>query len=246
MNQQTLILDLDDTLIHCNKYFKEAGQKFFKQIKEWFKSLSIEEIKQKQLEFDLKSVEKHGLHSSGYVESLVNTYKYYCERFRRGFKANEIEKVREIGQSVFKREVEPFPNMYEVLNKLKDEGHQLYLFTGGDEENQQRKIDQLDLEPYFKNGIFIYQHKNKKALNKVLKSINTDIKSTWMIGNSLKTDIMPAIELGINAVFIPSEIEWCYNIVDIEMMQQGTLAELPSLLDLPVFLREHTFFHEAN
>jgi putative hydrolase of the HAD superfamily len=45
MNQQTLILDLDDTLIHCNKYFKEAGQKFFKQIKEWFKSLSIEEIK---------------------------------------------------------------------------------------------------------------------------------------------------------------------------------------------------------
>lgn len=102
------------------------------------------------------------------------------------------------------------------------------------------------MEPYFKNGIFIYQHKNKKALNKVLKSIKTDIKSTWMIGNSLKTDIMPAIELGINAVFIPSEIEWYYNIVDIEMMQQGTLAELPSLLDLPVFLREHTFFHKAN
>ncbi|GHI01498.1 hypothetical protein [Neobacillus kokaensis] len=63
-----------------------------------------------------------------------------------------------------------------------------------------------------------------------------------MIGNSLKTDIKPALDLGINAVHIPSEIEWSYNIVDIDMEPCSTFAELTSLQHLPDYLREHHFY----
>jgi putative hydrolase of the HAD superfamily len=245
MNQQTLILDLDDTLIHCNKYFEKAKNEFAKKIKKWVKTPSEEEIKQKQLEIDLKGVEIYGLLSEKFPESLVATYFYFCQKYGKGIKADEIEQVRKIGTSVFEREVEPFPYMYDVLNKLQEDGHQLYLFTGGDVKNQSRKILQLGLEAYFDDRVFISQHKNNKALQKVLNKIAANKNSIWMIGNSLKTDIMPALELGINAIHIPSEIEWSYNIVDIDIEQKGTFAELPSLLDLPAFFREYVFYNEA-
>lgn len=239
MKKQTLILDLDDTLIHCNKYFKEAKSKFAKQMQVWFAMLTKEKIKQKHSEIDIQRVEKHGLHSSVYIDSLVETYQYFSKKYKRKMKEFEIEMIRKIGQSVFQIDVQPFPFMYEVLNKLKKDGHQLFLFTGGDQENQNRKIRQLNLKPFFDDGIFIFEHKNTMALQEVLGKINADKKATWMIGNSLKSDIKPAIELGINAIHIHSELEWSYNIVDIAIEPYGTFAELKSLHDLPDFLREH-------
>jgi putative hydrolase of the HAD superfamily len=101
MNQQTLILDLDDTLIHCNKYFTQAKSEFVKKVKEWIITPSEEEIMQKLLEIDLKSVEIHGFLSEKFPESLVATYFYFCQKYGKGIKASEIEHVRKIGRSVF-------------------------------------------------------------------------------------------------------------------------------------------------
>ena len=63
MNQQTLIFDLDDTLINSNKYFIKAENEFVKQLKEWFQKVPIEEIKEKHKEFHLKYLEEYGLYS---------------------------------------------------------------------------------------------------------------------------------------------------------------------------------------
>ncbi|MEH7378504.1 HAD family hydrolase [Neobacillus drentensis] len=241
MNQQTLILDLDDTLIHCNKYFVESRNSFANVMKKWFKSVPKQEILQKQSEIDIKSVENNGLHSSLYTQSLVTTYRYFCEKTGRKMKASELNRVEKIGQSVFQRKVKPFPYMYEILDTLQAEQHQLYLFTGGDEENQNRKISQLRLSDYFEERIFIFEHKTTEALQQVLNNINADKKKTWLIGNSLKTDIKPAIELGLNAIHIRAEIEWSYNIVDIEIEPNGTYAELKSLMQLPVYIREQAY-----
>ncbi|MGG1400807.1 HAD family hydrolase [Bacillus salipaludis] len=243
MKQQTLIMDLDDTLIHCHKYFQAARNRFSNLMKEWFDVLTHEEIIQKQVEIDLKCVELQGLHSSVFPESLVRTYWYFCRKYKRKIRNKDEDRVRKIGQNVFQQEVQPFPYMYEVLDQLQKDGHQLYLFTGGDVTNQSRKITQLDLEPYFSNGIFIFEQKNPETLLKVLNKIKSDKRTTWMIGNSLKTDIMPAIELGINAIHIPAKFEWSYNIVDIDITPNGTFAELESLLQLPDYLKEYCFFN---
>lgn len=245
MNQQTLILDLDDTLIHCNKYFHESRNRLVKQIQEWFPFLTKGTILQKLTEIDLKNVEQYGLHSSRYPEALVLTYKYFCLKNSRMVKADEVAKIHQIGQSVFTVEVQPFPNMYEILEELLTDGHSLCLFTGGDVQNQFRKITELGLDSYFGNRVFISEHKNTKALERVLNHLKANKKSTWMIGNSLRTDIRPAIELGINAIHIPSDLEWSYNIVDIEVEPNGTFAELASLLELPEYLREYSFYHKA-
>ncbi|ULT59648.1 HAD family hydrolase [Neobacillus drentensis] len=245
MNQQTLIFDLDDTLIRSNKYFKRAENEFVKQLKEWFEQVPIEEIKEKHNEYHLNYLEKYGLHSSKYPETLEATYMHFCKKYKKELRINEIKLIHEMGQSLFKIKVEPLPHMYKVLKKLKADHHQLFLYTGGDIENQCRKITQLDLEPFFEEGIFIFENKNKMALQKVLNKICAEKNSTWMIGNSLRTDIKQAIDLGINAIYIPSTIEWSYNILDTKIKPQGTLAELPSLLELPEFLRDHIYFNET-
>ncbi|MEH7155209.1 HAD family hydrolase [Neobacillus drentensis] len=246
MNQQTLILDLDDTLVHCNKYFVESRNRFANVMKKWFKSVSKQEILQKQSEIDIKGVEKKGLHSSLYTQSLVDTYRFFCDMFGRKMRGSEINQVEQIGQSVFQRKVKPFPCMYEILDTLQAEGHELALFTGGDEANQRRKITQLHLKDYFQDRVFIFEHKNTNALQQVLTKMNADKKNTWMIGNSLKTDIKPALELGINAIHIPADIEWSYNIVDIEIEPSGTYAQLKSLVHLPDYIREQAYYRAIN
>src|SRR4051794_22267452 len=97
MKSQTLIFDLDDTLIECNKYFRDATNQFAKQMNEWFPTVTEEEIKDKQMEIDIKSIEIYGLNSSRFPESFISTYKYYCEKKNREVMESEIERVRIMG-----------------------------------------------------------------------------------------------------------------------------------------------------
>ncbi|WML42404.1 HAD family hydrolase [Neobacillus sp. PS3-40] len=242
MKSQTLIFDLDDTLIQCNEYFREATNKFANQIHEWFPSVSIEEINEKQLEIDVKSVEENGLNSARFPESLVSTYVFFSERHNREVKESEVQRIRTIGQSVFQVEVQPLPHMYEALNELQEDGHQLYLFTGGDEANQNRKVHQLELFTYFEDRIFIFNYKNTDALKKVLDKIECDYDATWVIGNSLRTDILPGLELGLNTIHIPAELEWNYNNnIETNVQNNGKMRTLKSLRELPQFIRENSY-----
>lgn len=233
MTKQTILLDLDDTLIHCNKYFKETVDTYISKMQEWF-PISKYEIREKQLEFDLESVANYGLHSARFPQSFVSTYKYYSEKFNLDIKTQHIDEVYTIGASVFEIEVQPLPGMYDVLNQLTQQGHALYLYTGGDHSNQNRKIVSLELETYFQDRVFIFEHKNTASLKQVLSKINSRPSSTWMIGNSLKTDIKPAIEVGINAIHIPSELEWAYNNIELE----EKYYTLNSLQEVPNYMRQ--------
>ncbi|WCK53784.1 HAD family hydrolase [Aneurinibacillus sp. Ricciae_BoGa-3] len=239
--KQNLIFDLDDTLSYCNKYFELVINKFIDQMLVYFKdyALTREEIRKKQLEIDLASIDQNGLTSHRFPDSFVQTYKHYCTSLGRGTVSAEMDFLCELGESVFKIKVEPLPSMYETLQQLVKEGHELYLYTGGDEENQCRKINQLELSTFFHHNIFISIHKDTKALKHVLDTIQADPKNTWMIGNSLRTDIKPALELGINAVHIPAALEWEYNIVDIDIEPTGAFLTIDSLEKLPGAIREY-------
>jgi putative hydrolase of the HAD superfamily len=233
MQKQNILFNLDDTLVECNKYFNEVIEKFAERMTHWFDSFSKEQIKEKQLEIDLKSIEKHGLTSSRFPESFVDTYLYFCQETGRAAREADIEQLRELGFEVFKIPVEPLPYMNETLQRLKEEGHHLYLHTGGDKDNQQRKIAQLELQMYFENRVFISEHKDVTALKDILKTIDADPKITWMVGNSLKTDILPALRMGINTIYIPAKTEWKYNVVEIDVEPKGAFFTLTNLSEVP-------------
>jgi putative hydrolase of the HAD superfamily len=199
----------------------------------WFTSITKEEIKQKQLQIDVAAISQHGLKSERFPESFVGTYKYFCDLTGKEKKKDEIQYLRELGFKVFEIPVEPIPYMSETLQRLKEEGHELYLHTGGDEANQHRKIAQLELATYFEHRIFISEHKDTTALSDILKTIKADPKVTWMVGNSLRTDIVPALEMNIHAIYIPAETEWQYNVVEVNVEHSSSFLTVNSLQEVP-------------
>ncbi|AGK53695.1 Haloacid dehalogenase-like hydrolase [Bacillus sp. 1NLA3E] len=239
MEKQTILFNLDDTLAYCNRYFNQVIGMFVDQMTTWFDSLTREEIRQKQLEIDLEAISAHGLRSDRFPESFVNSYYYFCDLTGKEKKKSNIEFLRELGFKVFKIPVEPLPFMNETLKRLKDEGHELYLHTGGDEANQRRKIAQLELTTYFDHRIFISEHKDTTALSDILKTIDADPEITWMIGNSLRTDIVPALEKELNAIYIPAEIEWQYNEVEVKVEPKGAYFTLNTLSEVPDAIGHH-------
>jgi putative hydrolase of the HAD superfamily len=233
MQKQNILFNLDDTLSYCNRYFNQVISEFADQMTTWFDSVTKEEIKQKQLQIDVAAINKHGLKSERFPESFVGTYKYFCDLTGREKKKDEIQYLRKLGFKVFEIPVEPIPYMSETLQRLKDEGHELYLHTGGDEANQQRKISQLELATFFEHRIFISEHKDTTALSDILKTINADPKITWMVGNSLRTDIVPALEMNIHAIYIPAETEWQYNVVEVDVQHSSAYFSVNSLQEVP-------------
>lgn len=235
MNNQIIFFDLDDTLVHCNKYFHLVIEQFADQMKTWFSGYDIsqEQIKQKQLELDIASVHLHGFIKEHFPQSFVDTYEYFADIEGRIKSKKEIFWLRQLGYSVYEQDIEPYPYMNETLQDLKKRGHELYLYTGGDVAIQQKKVKQMGLEPFFNNRIIITQHKTTTFLESILIKEQFDRTKTWMIGNSIRTDVLPALETGIHAIYIPAVTEWQYNIAEIHAKPKGAFLKLSALHQVP-------------
>jgi putative hydrolase of the HAD superfamily len=233
--KQNLLFDLDDTLIHCNKYFNLILDQFADEMTTWFNSygISAREIMSKHTDIDIAGVQLLGFKSEHFPQSFVDTYRYFSAMTGRPVSTAEEETLWKLGISVYELEVEPYPYMEETLEQLLSEGHELHLYTGGELTIQQRKIDQMQLQRYFGNRIYIRQHKNTQALDQILSEGGFDRTRTWMIGNSLRTDVMPAITCGIHAVYLKLEREWNYNLIPVDAQPTGAFLTLQALPEVP-------------
>lgn len=243
MIRQTILFDLDDTLIHCNKYFDTVLDQFADLMTTWFRAydLTADDIKRKQYEIDSAGVSKLGFVAEHFPQSLVETYDYYSAVTGRETSAEERERLFKLGQSVYEfPNLEPYPHAWETLERLKEEGHDLYLYTGGETAIQRKKVKQMGLDAFFGDRVFISSHKTTEVLESILSREKFDRVKTWMIGNSIRTDVVPALETGINAIHIPAISEWQYNVVDISVKPKRAFLRLKSLLDVPPAIRQYS------
>src|SRR5690606_22557926 len=115
IEQQQILFDLDDTLIHCNKYFFNVIDQSVGYLQKWFKPASIdaETIREKQCELDVALVTAEGFASHHFPESLVETYRYFAAI--TGYKTNAAHErtLYELGLSVYDQQFETYPNMQE-------------------------------------------------------------------------------------------------------------------------------------
>ncbi|ETT48345.1 MULTISPECIES: HAD family hydrolase [unclassified Paenibacillus] len=236
---QQVIFDLDDTLVHCNKYFDLILGQYFELMSDWFSDYqpTIGELRSKQVEIDVETVSTSGLASDNFPKSLIATYRYFCSKYSRKPDAFEERQLMKLGLSVYDQEVEAYPGMVETLDTLKQDGHSLYLYTGGDDTIQQRKIAQMKLDAYFDDRIYIRQHKNVEALENILTTYPFDRKITWMIGNSLRTDVLPALTAGINSIYLKQPTEWLYNLIELEREMQQSVMTISAIHEVPPVIR---------
>ncbi|WP_410511038.1 HAD family hydrolase [Paenibacillus sp. BR2-3] len=236
---QQVIFDLDDTLVHCNKYFDLILGQYFEMMSDWFKDFgpTTGELRSKQVEIDVETVSASGLASDNFPKSLIATYRFFCTKFGRPAEAFQEQQLMKLGLSVYDQEIEAYPGMVETLDTLKQEGHNLYLYTGGDDTIQKRKIEQMKLDAYFDDRIFIRKHKNVESLEEILASHQFDRKRTWMIGNSLRTDVLPAVTAGINSIYLKQQNEWLYNLIELQREMQQAVMTISSIREVPPVIR---------
>lgn len=239
--KQNILFDLDDTLIYCNKYFNLIADQFADIMTDWYSphGISRDEIMAKHSEIDIAGVKLYGFKSDHFPQSFVETYRFYGRLTGRPTSAAEEKLLWDLGLSVYDQEVEPYPYMNETLDALTQSGHRLHLYTGGDPAIQKRKIERMNLERYFQDRIYIRMHKNTEAMREILRDGRFEEERTWMIGNSLRTDVLPALECGLHAIYMKREDEWTYNILKLDTPPRGALLTLTELNEVPSAIERH-------
>ena len=239
---QNILFDLDDTLIYCNKYFNLVQEQFADLMTDWFAPYGVSRgaILDKHSELDIAGVQAFGFKSDHFPQSFVDTYEAFSRLSGRIVSEEERVRLWRLGNSVYEHEVEPYPYMEETLLTLASEGHRLYLYTGGDAVIQRRKIERMNLERFFEDRIYVRMHKNTDALKDILKQGRFDEDRTWMIGNSLRTDVLPALECGIRAIYLKRDQEWAYNLLNVAPPLRSAMVTLTELNEVPPAIQRLT------
>jgi putative hydrolase of the HAD superfamily len=142
-----------------------------------------------------------------------------------------IEHVRSLGAAITVRDgMELMPGVEESLHQLSTH-NRLFVLTKGDDAEQRAKLRRSRLGEYFED-VEVAREKNVQTYNHVLERWRLDPVMTWMIGNSPRSDINPALSAGLNAVLIPHAQTWEMEIEDIEQRHGNRLTVVESVSDL--------------
>jgi putative hydrolase of the HAD superfamily len=198
---QHLIFDADDTLWENNIYFEEAFESFCEYLNH--SSLTPPEIRDILDEIEIVNARIHGYGAVNFGRNLSQCYLRLAER---AVDEHDLKRVSAMAHAILSREVELMEGVAETLPFLAEK-HELTLCTKGDSEEQNRKIDLSGLRPLFVH-CEVVKEKNREAYERLAEARGFDIERTWMIGNSPKSDMNPALEAGLRAVFVPHERTW--------------------------------------
>jgi putative hydrolase of the HAD superfamily len=200
-SRQFLLIDGDDTLWENNVYFEQAIEAFIDFL--GHSSMTREQVRAALDEIERMNVRVHGYGSASFTKNLQQTYERLAERDLR---PQDIEHVLQLGQRIASQPVTLMPDVAETIGYLAGR-HDLMLLTKGHPEEQRLKIERSGLESRF-TATAVVSEKAVDTYRAIVQERQLDPARTWMIGNSPRSDINPALEAGLNAVFIPHEHTW--------------------------------------
>ena len=203
---KTIIFDLDDTLIKTSKLYNQAREEFSLLMENF--GFKKEEALVKLDEIDIKNIHQHGFAKERYPYSLGKTYEYFSQKNGKEINPELKKKIEEIGWQVFRKIPELVDGVYQVLDSLSQK-YFLILATLGDPQVQDKKMQLADLKKYF-SAVYILRYKNVEEYQNILTEHKLDKKDTWIVGNSVRSDLNPGLKLGINCILIPC-ISWKFE-----------------------------------
>jgi putative hydrolase of the HAD superfamily len=199
--RQHLIFDADDTLWENNVYFEEAFEQFCNYLAH--SSLSPEQVRDVLDEIERVNAKIHGYGSKNFARNLAECFHHLSER---DVSERDIEAVREFALQILNRPPQLITGVEDTLAYLNGR-HTLLLFTKGDSEEQKLKVERSGLARFF-GHVAIVKEKNEAAYRSLALERDCVVERTWMIGNSPKSDINPALAAGLSAVFVPHARTW--------------------------------------
>jgi putative hydrolase of the HAD superfamily len=199
--RQHLIVDADDTLWENNIYFERAFEEFTAFLAH--SSLDALQIRAALDEIELVNAKIHGYGSKNFGRNMSECYQRLCEREIRD---GDLNTVMSFAERILECPMEVIEGVAETLEDLSSR-HDLTLFTKGHPDEQKLKVERSGLGVYFAHTAIV-KEKDCAAYARLVEERAFDAARAWMIGNSPKSDINPALECGLNAVFVPHARTW--------------------------------------
>ncbi len=223
---QTLLLDADDTLWENNIYFERAIADFISYLNH--QSYDREEVRAFLNEVERETVRERGYGLASFQHSLIVCF----ERLSNSpITPEKHERIVGFARSISRYEIQLLPGVAEVLPALASR-HQLILMTKGNEAEQKDKLARSGLAHHFA-AVEVPKEKDPDAYHFVRQKYGLDHRSTWMVGNSPKSDINPALAAGLHAVFIPHPHTWMLEHEAVGPAQNGQqLLQLDSFREM--------------
>lgn len=226
MNKKIIAFDADDTLWHNEPYFDEAQAKFCELFQDY---ASKQEILQLILNHQVKNLPLYGFGIKAFTLSMIESALALTNHQINGL---VIEKIIAIGKDLLQKPVELLPNVTEVLEELKGK-YKLVVATKGDLKDQHRKLHDSGLGHYF-HHIEVMSDKTDLDYHKMLSRLDCLPENFIMIGNSLKSDVLPVLNIGGIGIHIPYHTTWEYEKIDFEIEHKNfrSISDLKELFEV--------------
>ncbi len=220
----TIAFDADDTLWHNERIFLESKSKFTNLLANYHDENWINERLDAT---ETRNINHFGYGVKAFTLSMIETA---CELTEGRITGSEINEIIGFAREMLASPIEVLDGVKQTIKTLSTE-YRLLIITKGDLFDQEEKLARSNLGDYF-NGFEVVSKKDKASYLNILSRYKIDVSEFMMVGNSLKSDILPVVEIGAKAIHIPYESEWFHEMVSVEDLHGKEFVTLEKISDL--------------
>ena len=227
MDIKIIAFDADDTLWDNEAYFLETEKKFCALLNDY---LPEHTLSRELLQTEVKNLSLYGYGIKGFILSMIETALRVSDKT---IPLDVIEKIISFGKDLLQKDVTIIPEVEFVLAELKKK-YRLVMATKGDLLDQHRKLHKSGLGHYF-HHIEIMTEKSQDDYQKLIKRLDIKPEEFVMVGNSLKSDILPVIQIGGHGFHIPYHTTWEHEKIEVNIDHKN-FRQLNSIKDIIQYL----------
>jgi putative hydrolase of the HAD superfamily len=223
-------LDGDDTLWHSESYFAMTEDSLASLLAPYANG---DDLRARMLETERRNLRLFGYGIKGFTLSMIETA---IELSKESIPAAEIQAIIDHGKALLDHPIELLDGVDDVIADLGDE-HQLVIITKGDLFHQESKVAASGLAERV-SGVEIVAEKDESTYRRILHRYGAAPDEFVMIGNSVRSDVLPVIEIGGWAAHVPYHVTWELEVVEAPNLQHDRFWALESIRDVPALVRQ--------
>jgi putative hydrolase of the HAD superfamily len=228
-----IAFDGDDTLWHNERSYRAGRALFRRLLTAAGVELSDDEVEAHVNRTEIANLAYYGYGVSSFVLSLIETA---VDLTGGRVSGRQLRALIDLAKAMLTEEIELFASVRETVARLAA-AYPLMLVTKGDLLHQRSKLERSGLESHF-NFVEVVSHKTPAVYEAILARHGVEPGRFLMIGNSLRSDILPVVELGARAVHVPADLDWSHEHVEVTAATRAQYFELTTLSGLPALIEK--------
>jgi putative hydrolase of the HAD superfamily len=225
-----IAFDADDTLWHNERLYNRAQEKLAG-------ILAVYDINEKvREELYAREVQNIPIYGYGIKSFALSMIELSIEVTKGNLQAKDVAKIIDIAKNMLTAEVDLFEHAESTVREL-SKSFDLMMITKGDLLDQESKLKRSGIDKYFR-WVEIVSEKTHEVYSSIFSKYRIEPRRFLMVGNSLKSDILPVIQSGGHAVFVPYDLSWAHENLTGQKIEKSAYHELENLGQLPVLVAD--------